>query len=174
MRSSTSEHGTPVKKSKPWRSRSAASSAPDTSRLRKKQVKGTQLRAARHQTTPAGRSDAGSLAATSRRRRPESSGGASCRALRQVPDAHQGVERQAEDEHPPDAPAAAVARLPKQADGLEPAEDLFDPLALLLTHLVAGVARGAPIDRARTVRGVLGHVRGHLQQAQGSDEVGPA
>src|SRR5947199_9958179 len=122
------------------------------SRLRKKQVKGTQLRAARHQTPPAGRSDAGSLAATSRRRRPESSGGASCRTLRQVPDAHQVVDRQAEDEHPPDAPAAAMARLPKQADGLEPAEDLFDPLALLLTHLVAGVARGAPIDRARTVR----------------------
>src|SRR5213594_4885896 len=147
------------------------SKSSSSSRLRKKQVKGTQLRAARHQTPPAGRSDAGSLAATSRRRRPESSGGASCRTLRQVPDAHQVVDRQAEDEHPPDAPAAAVARLPKQADGLEPAEDLFDPLALLLTHLVAGVARGAPIDRARTVRGVLGHVRGHLQQAQGSDEV---
>src|SRR5262249_61486199 len=70
-----------------------------------------------------------------------------------------------------DAPPAAVARLPHQTNSLEPAEDLFDPLALLLTHLVADVACRASIDRARTVRRVLRHVRGHLKQAQGSDEV---
>src|SRR5882724_9985406 len=140
------------------------------SRLRKKQVKGTQLRASTHQRTPAGRFEAGSLAAAARCWRPESSGGASRRTLRQVPDAHQVVDSQAEDEHPTDAPPAAAARLPHQPDGLEPAEDLFDPLALLLTHRVASVARGASIDRARTVRGVLRHVGGYLEQAQGSDE----
>src|SRR5213593_1514046 len=147
------------------------SKSSSSSRLRKKQVKGTQLRAARHQTPPAGRSDAGSLAATSRRRRPESSGGASCRTLRQIPDPHQVVDRQAEDEHPPDAPPAPVACLPHQPDRLEPAEDLFNPLAFLLTHRVARVARGASIDRARPVRGVLRDVGGYLEQAQGPDEV---
>src|SRR5206468_7671704 len=96
---------------------------------------------------------------------------ASYRVSFQIPDAHQVVDRQAEHEHPADAPPTAVARLPHQSDRLEPAEDLFDPLALLLTHLVAGVARGASIDRTRTVRGVLGHVRGHPEHAQGPDEV---
>src|SRR5437867_9004498 len=108
-------------------------------------MKGTQLRATTRHRTPMG-FEVGSSAAAGRRRRAQSGGVASCRTLRQVPDAHQVVDRQAKDEHPSDAPTAAMARLPHQPDGLEPAEDLFDPLALLLTHLVAGVACGPPID----------------------------
>src|SRR5258705_13024118 len=64
-----------------------------------------------------------------------------------------------------------MARLAEQAGRLEPAEDLLDELALLLAHDVAGVARGAAIDRTRTIRGVLGHVRRHLQPAQTSHEI---
>src|SRR5215468_534424 len=56
-------------------------------------------------------------------------------------------------------------------DRLEPPEDLFDALAFPLAHHVAGVARGAPIDRTRAVRAVLGHVQGHLEQPEDLDEV---
>jgi len=62
-------------------------------------------------------------------------------------------------------------RLAEQAGRLEPAEDLLDELPLSLAHDVAGVARGAAIDRTRTIRGVLGHVRRHLQPAQTSHEI---
>src|SRR5258705_1521744 len=64
-----------------------------------------------------------------------------------------------------------MARLAEQAGRLEPAEDLLDELALLLAHDVAGVARGAAIDRTRTLRSVLGHVRRHLQPAQPRHEI---
>src|SRR2546422_8959883 len=83
----------------------------------------------------------------------------SSRRLGQIADADQVVDRQPEDEHPADPRPAAVAHLAQQPDGLEPAEDLFDALAFPLAHPVAGGARGAPIDRTRTIRRVLGHVR---------------
>src|SRR5882724_9472635 len=142
----------------------------DTSRLRKKLVKGTNLAATRRRRIRAGRLD-GALAAVGRWSRLPLVVTASYRLLREVSDAHQVVDRQAEDEHPADAPSPAVPRLPHQADRFQPAEDLFDPLALLLAHLVAGVARGTGIDRTRPVRGVLRHMRGHLEQAQRSDKV---
>src|SRR4030095_11154978 len=43
---------------------------------------------------------------------------ASCCLLREVSDAYQVVDRQAEDEHPADTSSAAVPRLPHQSDGL--------------------------------------------------------
>ncbi len=89
----------------------------------------------------------------------------------QVADADQVVRCQAEDEHPAHSTSAAVAGLAQEPDGLEPAEDLFDTLAGPLAHLVAGVTRGARIDRTRTVRRVLGHVWRHLEQPEGLDEV---
>ena len=64
-----------------------------------------------------------------------------------------------------------MPRLAPQPDGLEPAEDLFYALAFPLAHLVADMARDASIDRTRAVRRVLGHVRGHLDQPEGLDEV---
>src|SRR5437867_8267414 len=79
-------------------------------------MKGTQLRATTRHRTPMG-FEVGSSAAARRRRRAQSGGVASCRTLRQVPDAHQVVDRQAKDEHPSDAPTAAMARLPHQPDG---------------------------------------------------------
>jgi len=41
-----------------------------------------------------------------------------------------------------------MAGLAQPAHGLEPAEDLFNPLALGLADRVAGLAAGAPVNRA--------------------------
>src|SRR6267143_5695813 len=54
----------------------------------------------------------------------------SSRGLGQIPDADQVIDRQAEDEHPVHPCPAAVPCLAQQPDRLEPAEDLFDALAL--------------------------------------------
>jgi hypothetical protein len=53
----------------------------------------------------------------------------------------------------------------------QPPKYLFNAFALLLADFVAGVPRGALIDRIRTRRDVLGHVRGHLQQPDGLHEI---
>src|SRR5258705_6001883 len=64
-----------------------------------------------------------------------------------------------------------MASLAQQADHLEPAEDLIDPLAVSLARVVAGVPRGTAIERTPPVRGVLRDVRGHREPAEGVDEV---
>ncbi len=84
----------------------------------------------------------------------------------QLPHSHQVVCCRREDEDPVDARGAAVTQLAQQPDCLQPAEDLFDPLALLLADLIAGVARGATIDGRLAIGVVLGHVRRHRQFAQ--------
>src|SRR5437899_8317612 len=91
--------------------------------------------------------------------------------LREIANADQIVDREAEDEHPAHASRAPVPSLSQQTDRFQPAKDLLDALAFLLAHQIAGMPRGARIDRARTVRGVLRHVRRHLQPAKVRDEV---
>jgi len=83
----------------------------------------------------------------------------------------QVVDGQPKGKHPPDPGEAAMARLAQQADHLEPAEDLLDPLAMPLARLVAGMPRGAAIERTAPVCGVLRDVRGHREPAEGVDEV---
>src|SRR5438094_10477179 len=78
--------------------------------------------------------------------------------LREIANADQIVDREAEDEHPAHANRAPVPSLSQQTDRFQPAKDLLDALAFLLAHQIAGMPRGARIDRARTVRGVLRHV----------------
>src|SRR5439155_197456 len=70
-----------------------------------------------------------------------------------------------------DAPHAAMTSLPHQTHSLQPPEDLFDALSLFLTLGVSGVPRRATVDRARTLGGVLRHVRRHVEMTQVSDEV---
>jgi hypothetical protein len=84
----------------------------------------------------------------------------------QVAHPHQGVDRQAEQEHPAHAIHAPMPGLAQQRHRLEPAEDLLDPLAPSLALSVAGVARGAPVDRAGAAAGVLGHVWRHAAPPQ--------
>src|SRR6266496_2523748 len=128
-----------------------ASSSSVASRLRKNRVKRTR---ALPQTCCEGpRRPVGFAPVAARRRNadgpapfPRSSWG-----FGQVADADQVVRCQAEDEHPAHSTSAAVEGLAQEPDGLEPAEDLFDTLAGPLAHLVAGVTRGARIDRTRTV-----------------------
>lgn len=52
--------------------------------------------------------------------------------------------------------------LPQAGNGLDPAEDLFHPLALPLADGVAGMPSGSRIDCTAAVRMlILGHVRTH-------------
>src|SRR5512137_2098256 len=67
---------------------------------------------------------------------------------------------------------ATQLQLPQGAVLLAVAEDGFDQLANNLTHRVAGMARGALIDRASAVLGVLGDMRRHPDGAAVGDEVG--
>src|SRR5215831_15155142 len=69
----------------------------------------------------------------------------SCGLLGQIPDAHQVVHRCRECEEPVHAARPPLPQLPHQPDRLEPAEDLFNELALLLARQIAGVARGAAV-----------------------------
>src|SRR6266404_352381 len=84
----------------------------------------------------------------------------------QLSHSHQVVSGRREDEDPVHAFGAAMAQLAQQAHRLQPTEDLFDPFALLLTDLIALVARRATIDGRFAIGIVLGHVRRHLQFAQ--------
>ena len=98
--------------------------------------------------------------------------GSSCHGFsRQIPDPDEVVNRRREGEHPFDAAYATMTGLPHQTHGLQPPEDLFDPLALFLTLGVSGVSRRTAVDRARALGGVLGHVRRHVEMTQVSDEV---
>src|SRR5712691_6857324 len=133
------------------------------SRMQKNRVEGTYVRVPRRGE---GR-DRAPLAAGGRLVTPAKPLAGSCGSLRQVANSDQVVRRQAEDEHPAHSRAAAMSGLAQQPDGLEPAEDFLHALALALAHAVAGVARGAPIDRTRPARDVLGHVRRHLDQPEG-------
>ncbi len=77
-----------------------------------------------------------------------------------------GCNGRREGEHPADPPQPTESELPQQPHGLQPAEDLFDPFALLLTDRVSRVSRGAAIDRTAPVRRVLGHMRRDVQPPQ--------
>src|SRR5712691_10438778 len=119
-----------------------------SSRLRKNRVKGTRVlvprRYERRRTAPIAAELIGADVPTQL--------AGSSRGLGEVADTDQVIDRQPEDEHPAHPRPAAVPRLAQQADGLEPAEDLFDALTFPLAHHVPGVARGALIDRTGTIR----------------------
>src|SRR5512137_2071791 len=78
---------------------------------------------------------------------------------RQIANSHQVIDRQCEAEHPIDPCHPAMAGLAQPADGLEPTEDLFHPLADTLTNRIARMPGGALIDDtgwlARKMRGHL-------------------
>ena len=50
--------------------------------------------------------------------------------------------------------ASTVASFAQAADGLHPTERLLDPLADALALGIAGMARGAPVDRRASAAGV--------------------
>ena len=85
-----------------------------------------------------------------------------CGNLHEVMDPYQVKHRCREGEEPAHPPHAAELDLTEQPHGLQPAEDLFDPFALLLTDGVARVPRGPAINGTRPSRRVLGDMRGHL------------
>src|SRR4029077_4459270 len=65
----------------------------------------------------------------------------------------------------------AMACLAQAADGLHPAERLFDPFALDRADAIAVMAGGARIDRRTAVGGVLRDMRGAAWFAAAGDEV---
>src|SRR5262249_26260692 len=95
----------------------------------------------------------------------------SYRLAREIAHPDQVVHGQPKGNHPAPPPHPAMAGLAQQANLFEPAEDLFDPLTLPLAHQVAAVPRGAAIDRTRTLRGVLGHMRGYREAPEAVHEI---
>lgn len=69
----------------------------------------------------------------------------SCRC-RQLTHAHQDTPCGGEGEHPTNPCHAAMTHLAQQPNGLHPAKDLFHTCPFPLTHGVARMARGAPIN----------------------------
>src|SRR5262249_4529263 len=88
----------------------------------------------------------------------------------QIPNPDQVVHGQRKGEHPADAPHPAMACLTKQTDGLRPPEDLFHPLALLLTDGIARMTGGAAVNGTASIRGVLRDVGGDLPVPDHRDE----
>ena len=79
---------------------------------------------------------------------------------------------------PPDRHAVGSGRgrdsefCAQAAHGLHPAEDLFDPLAYPLTHRVAGMPRGAAVERGTPGATLIARDgRGDLERAAGRDEL---
>src|SRR5258707_15590410 len=97
---------------------------------------------------------------------------ASCHRHPEIAQPDQVVERRREDEQPAHSGDAAVARLAKQGDRLQPAKDFLDPFAPPLTEPVAGMPRGPAIDGtappARVLRDVGGEAAGSHLRHQGA------
>src|SRR6266404_6362318 len=66
-----------------------------------------------------------------------------CLHRHKFPHSYQVVSRSGEDKDPVHPRGAAMAQFAQQAHRLQPAEDLFDPFALLLTDLITAVSGGA-------------------------------
>src|SRR5918994_2924858 len=94
----------------------------------------------------------------------------SCRC-RQRAHPHHVVHGGSTREHPAHPGDPTMPDLPQQPHGFEPPKDVLDALAFPLTHRVARMAGGAPINSARPTRGILRHMRRHPQLAQLSDTV---
>ena len=90
------------------------------------------------------------------------------RCAAQAAQPHQVVGRRDQVPGQPRAIKSAIAGASEPANGLHPAEDLFDPLPDPLTDRVARVASGPPVDRTPPIGVVLGHVRGDLPLPQAS------
>ena len=82
---------------------------------------------------------------------PEPRGRSYSHLCRQVAYPDEVVDGQAESEERVDEHSAAEFDLAEESDGLQPAEDLLDSLALPLADVVARMACRPAVDRARAV-----------------------
>src|SRR6266511_423336 len=78
-----------------------------------------------------------------------------CLHRHKFPHSDQVVSRSGEDKDPVHPGGAAMAQFAQQAHRLQPAEDLFDPFALLLTDLITAVTGGPSIDGRAAISVVL-------------------
>src|SRR5262249_32987941 len=96
---------------------------------------------------------------------------ASCGDRAEGPQSHQIVDRHGEGKHPADTVAAAMPRLAKQTDRLEPPEHFLDPLADSLAHAVARVASrraSRAVSSFSATGGVTLSVRRHATKSRSS------
>src|SRR6266403_5688759 len=96
--------------------------------------------------------------------------GLSCRLGQQISHSYQVISRCREGEHPSDSIRPPEPGFSLQRDGLHPAEDFLNALALPLTQRVAFVSRGSSVNRAPLVGRMLRHMRSNVQAAQLLDE----
>jgi len=89
--------------------------------------------------------------------------GGSCDSLLELTHPYQVVRCHGEGKMSADSPHATELDLLHEAHRLQPAEDLFDPLPLLLTDSVAKVSRRPTVNGTGPSRRVLGHMRRHLE-----------
>jgi len=99
-------------------------------------------------------------------------GVAPSRSREQAGHAHQIVGRRRKVGPKPDLGGSALPQFAEAADGLHPAEDLFDALAHSLADLEARVASGPPINPGPAARLIFRRdVRGNGELTNGVDEV---
>src|SRR5229473_3452324 len=96
--------------------------------------------------------------------------GLSGRPGQQISHSYQVISRCCEGEHPSDSIRPPEPGFSLQRDGLHPAEDFLNTLALPLAHRVALVTRRSSVNRAPPVGRVLRHMRSDVQAAQLFDE----
>jgi hypothetical protein len=95
----------------------------------------------------------------------------SLRRRGQVSDSHQVVSGRRKLKDPTHYRQTSMARLAQQADGLQPAEDLFNSFALALTNGITRVPGRALIYRATApALSVLRHMWRHASGAQLRDK----
>src|SRR5262249_58188481 len=99
------------------------------------------------------------------------SGGRLCRCWQQLRHADQVVGRGGEVGPETVTLHTTIARLPPTSDGLEPAEDFLDPLAMPLADRVARMPRPAGVEvRAAVAGDVLRQMWRHAGGPQPGDE----
>src|SRR5246127_826981 len=90
----------------------------------------------------------------------------------QLRDANKIVGGRRQDKEPLDQSTAAMAGFAQAADGLDPSERFFDPLAADRAETIAGMPGRAGIDRRTAVGVILRDVGGAAAFATAGDELG--
>ncbi len=84
----------------------------------------------------------------------------------QIPDSDEVVDRCREPEHPAHPAQPSELDFPHQPDGLEPSEDLFNPLTAALAQGVTRMPGRAPVDGTATPAVVLRDMGSDVQEPE--------
>src|SRR5205823_13699660 len=95
----------------------------------------------------------------------------SSRCSQDLRNANEVVGGGSQDKEPFDQRSSAMACLAQAADGLDPPEWFFDPLALDRADAISGMPSGAQIDRRAAIGVVLRDMRRAAALTTAGDEV---